>query len=879
MPSADRTSIAIAALAVILGAGATQAGNNLWTSNGPYGGQVTVLAVDPQTPNNLYAAGISGIFKSTDGGVSWARASNGITDPTVAAIAIDPATPTTLYAGSIHGGKLVKSTDGGNSWTPSGPTLVVALAINPQATATIYASQQQSGLQKSINGGVTWAPIGVGTLPVFPTFKSIVVDPKTPTTLYAGEQSQGVFKSVDGGTTWAATNSGFTTGTIIQILRLAIDPQAPSTLYAAANTSSGHGLYKSTNGGASWTQTFADNSGIIGVQAVTVDPQNSANVYIGTFGSGAMRSVNGGADFTAINSGLAKVGVNVIALNPSSPANLYAGTQNGVFATTNSGTAWTGASNGLALTTVNAIAIDPTVQTTVYAATKLSGLFKSVDGGESWQSINNGIGATGNLGSSAPNFAALVIDPTTPGTLYAGTQGTSSSQIYKSTNGGATWTTSASGFPVYSNVSAIAIDPVGSASMFAGTTANGLFNSADGGATWTQSAGPPANSRIIALYTVTVAGASSAARSPRPSTLIAKEGASTGYISIYIDSPSGDASVSYRPPGGQWGYPIPIVDLDCIENTANGAKLLGLTASPAEIFVACFSPTARIINGETVESGGKTYHVSECCAAAAVESITLSLSNYWAAPDGSNAAASACSPVSSIVVDPSDNNKFYAGAACGVLKATDKGKQMATMSAGLPQNTAMNALALTATGSDVYAGAQSGGVWRFTTSSTPTPPVTVVEFYNQSLDHYFITWVPAEIGKLDAGTVIKGWARTGQSFKTYTAAQSGTSPVCRYYIPPALGDSHFFGRGTTECNATGQKNPSFNLEDPAFMQMFLPAAGVCPANTTQVYRVFSNRPDANHRYITDKAIRAQMTAKGWAAEGDGPDLVVMCAPQ
>jgi hypothetical protein len=94
----------------------------------------------------------------------------------------------------------------------------------------------------------------------------------------------------------------------------------------------------------------------------------------------------------------------------------------------------------------------------------------------------------------------------------------------------------------------------------------------------------------------------------------------------------------------------------------------------------------------------------------------------------------------------------------------------------------------------------------------------------------------------------------------------------------ALGNSHFFGRGTVECNATGAKNPSFVLEDPNFMYMILPTAGVCPASTTPVYRVFSNRPDANHRYMTDRAIRDAMVAKGWVAEGDGPDLVVMCAP-
>ena len=63
------------------------------------------------------------------------------------------------------------------------------------------------------------------------------------------------------------------------------------------------------------------------------------------------------------------------------------------------------------------------------------------------------------------------------------------------------------------------------------------------------------------------------------------------------------------------------------------------------------------------------------------------------------------------------------------------------------------------------------------------------------------------------------------------------------------------------------------------MNMFLPVAGVCPAGSTNVYRVFDNRPDANHRYMTDKTIRDQMAAKGCAAEGDGLDLVVMRAPQ
>lgn len=167
----------------------------------------------------------------------------------------------------------------------------------------------------------------------------------------------------------------------------------------------------------------------------------------------------------------------------------------------------------------------------------------------------------------------------------------------------------------------------------------------------------------------------------------------------------------------------------------------------------------------------------------------------------------------------------------------------------------------------------------FAKVAVPSGAFPAVEYYNATLDHYFITWLTAEQANLDAGNTPTKWVRTGSSFKTYPTVQAGCSPVCRYYIPPTLGDSHFFGRGTAECDATGEKNPTFVLEDRAFMQTYLPSAGACPANTTPVYRVFDNRADANHRYMTDRAIRDQMVAKGWLAEGDGPDLVVMCAPQ
>ena len=79
------------------------AGTNVWTSNGPEGGTIRALAIDPATPTTLYAGTYGGVFKSTDGGGSWSAVNTGLTNTEVSALAIDPATPTTLYAGTYGG--------------------------------------------------------------------------------------------------------------------------------------------------------------------------------------------------------------------------------------------------------------------------------------------------------------------------------------------------------------------------------------------------------------------------------------------------------------------------------------------------------------------------------------------------------------------------------------------------------------------------------------------------------------------------------------------------------------------------------------------------------------------------------------------------------
>jgi hypothetical protein len=164
--------------------------------------------------------------------------------------------------------------------------------------------------------------------------------------------------------------------------------------------------------------------------------------------------------------------------------------------------------------------------------------------------------------------------------------------------------------------------------------------------------------------------------------------------------------------------------------------------------------------------------------------------------------------------------------------------------------------------------------------STATPTVDVVEFYNASQDHYFISSLQPDIDALDSGK-FAGWVRTGLTFKAYPQPTANASPVCRFYIPPAQGDSHFFSASAIECAQTEAKFPTFTLESPNAMYMDLPnpTTGACPTGDVPIYRVWNGRVDSNHRYTADLELRAKMIAKGWVAEGYGPFQAIMCAPQ
>lgn len=161
-----------------------------------------------------------------------------------------------------------------------------------------------------------------------------------------------------------------------------------------------------------------------------------------------------------------------------------------------------------------------------------------------------------------------------------------------------------------------------------------------------------------------------------------------------------------------------------------------------------------------------------------------------------------------------------------------------------------------------------------------SPTVDVIEFYHPQLDHYFMSALQPDIQALDSGQS-PGWQRTGRTFKAFPDATPGAGPVCRFYLPPPFGDSHFYSVSAAECTLVRQKYPGFVYESPNVMYLGMPdpANGACAAGMIPVYRVWDKRIDTNHRYMTDRALRDQMVALGWVKEGYGDDVVIMCAPQ
>ncbi|OLD71170.1 MAG: hypothetical protein AUI45_02240 [Acidobacteria bacterium 13_1_40CM_2_56_11] len=310
---------------------------------------------------------------------------------------------------------------------------------------------------------------------------------------------------------------------------------------------------------------------------------------------------------------------------------------------------------------VRVVRIDPVTPSTLYAGMvfegghyPVGGVFKSIDGGHTWS--NSSMGMPTN-----PNIYSLVIDPKTPSTLYAGNF---DGGVYKSVDSGATWAATMS--PPLSNpkVYSLAIDPKTTSTVYVGMDGAGLYKSIDGGGTWNAaSTGMPANPSI---YTIAV--------DPNtPSTVYA---GLDGY-GVYKSTDS----------GAHWS-----------------AASRGLPAD-ADIAAIAINPvTPSTLYAATEEISGTT---------AGWVYISTDSGSTWS-PVSTGLPVTACG-LHALAIDPVTTSTVYAGEfGCGVYKSTNSGGNWSPLNTGLPDPYVHSIAIVTAAPTTVYAGSCNTGVYVLT---------------------------------------------------------------------------------------------------------------------------------------------------------------------
>jgi photosystem II stability/assembly factor-like uncharacterized protein len=254
---------------------------------GPLGGSAAALALDPADGDVLAIAFPDGLLRSTDGGATWSPHGAGLpASPSPSGLFTDPSNPARLY--TLVGAKPYRSADFGDTWAP--------LALTAPATLELLAVA------------------GDGTL-------------------LAGTGSS-IHRSITDGANWTTVASGIT---ILDALAFA--PSAPGTaFYGSLN-----GVWKSSDGGATWSDPGPYSQW---TKALAVDPADPLRVYAGTT-TGVQRSLDGGATFAPASTGLPGGTSAQVLRFDLAGTRLWLGALNGVFASSNGGTSWTNANAGL----------------------------------------------------------------------------------------------------------------------------------------------------------------------------------------------------------------------------------------------------------------------------------------------------------------------------------------------------------------------------------------------------------------------------------------------------------------------------------------------------------------------------------------------------
>jgi len=404
----------------------------------------------------------TGILKSTDGGGSWKPINNGLEVLYIGSLAMDPTDTRILYTASgapryvspIATGGVYKTTDGGESWKKIlGNDAFTMVAVSQSNPRIVYAASEKAFF-RSDNGGATWTEfchqkeIGWGPkgLRIFvPT--SCVVDREDPLFIVVNTYLGGIVRSEDGGKTWLISCQGYASADL-QGLSCPVDA---NVVYAIGRS----GPFRSLDGGKTWEGIANGIAAVRDWYSIATNPRNHREVLVSDqFDGRIFKSITSGSTWQLMyKHPLVKEadpnnrhGFKVIVYAPSNLKIVYAGMR-----------------------------VQRAVVEGSLPIRSSYGVFKSVDGGETWREMNRGLEKT------MRNINAILIDPKNPDIVYIGLLGDG---VFRTTNGGASWIERNTGL-ISLDVRSLALDPTNSSIVYAGLGEGaGIFMSVDEGRSW-----------------------------------------------------------------------------------------------------------------------------------------------------------------------------------------------------------------------------------------------------------------------------------------------------------------------------------------------------------------------------------------------------------
>jgi photosystem II stability/assembly factor-like uncharacterized protein len=306
---------------------------------------------------------------------------------------------------------------------------IVVIQLHPNNSDIMYVATNDY-IYKTRDGGRTWANLSRGMS--HSRVIAMAIDPVYPATVYAGMKGDAVYKSYDGGQRWTSMRTGLDDATITSVVnQFLFDPADSQHLFVATTM----GVFETKNGGENWTKRMEGMKEVLMVVTLGMDPMRPSILYAGTSG-GVYKSLDQAGHWEQVNNGLVPpqmlktsraLNVTSVLVDPFEPDTVYAATLSGVYKTTDAAKSWTRIGESLADQMIVAMVVDRARKGVLYLAGR-DGVHRSEDGGMTWKTVNNGFAST--------NVRSLAQSATDEKLFYAGTNG---SGLYRSRDAGETW--------------------------------------------------------------------------------------------------------------------------------------------------------------------------------------------------------------------------------------------------------------------------------------------------------------------------------------------------------------------------------------------------------------------------------------------------------